>query len=239
MNQSRSFKRSSIAGWITAICLLNASQGVFSQDAADLAELVETRNKAPILKAAAPYEVKDNVAEIELSEYAGYAGLIVANGGLEPNEDSFFNKEYGFKVKLTLSEEESWSALNSGKLAGSATTVDVLAAYGGQFKVKVPALIGFSRGATGLILRDDYKKINDLKGKIVSVCQFTEGDFFIRYLAQEAGLEIAQLSDPPWRPDPDKLNLVFCADGFGAGDLFERDVRKKTGPTGRLRHVGS
>lgn len=229
MNQSRSFKRSSIAGWITAICLLNASQGVFSQDAADLAELVETRNKAPILKAAAAYEVKDNVAEIELSEYAGYAGLIVANGGLEPNEDSFFNKEYGFKVKLTLSEEESWSALNSGKLAGSATTVDVLAAYGGQFKVKVPALIGFSRGATGLILRNDYKKINDLKGKIVSVCQFTEGDFFIRYLAQEAGLEIAQLSDPPWRPDPDKLNLVFCADGFGAGDLFERDVRKKLG----------
>ena len=101
MTRSRSLKRVSIAGWIIVICLLNASRGVFSQDAADLAELVETLDKAPILKAAAAYEVKDNVVDIELSEYAGYAGLIVANGGLEPNEDSFFNKEFGFKVNLT------------------------------------------------------------------------------------------------------------------------------------------
>jgi NitT/TauT family transport system substrate-binding protein len=44
-----------------------------------------------------------------------------------------------------VSEEESWSALNSGKLAGSVTTTDVLAVYGRQFKVKVPAQIGFAR----------------------------------------------------------------------------------------------
>ena len=31
-------------------------------------------------------------------------------------------KKHGFKLKITLSEEESWSALNSGKMAASATT---------------------------------------------------------------------------------------------------------------------
>ena len=126
-------------------------------------ELVETRTQVPHLKAAGEYQVKDNTIEVELSEYAGYSGLIVANGGMAPNENSIFFKKYGFKVKLTLSEAESWPALNSGKLAASATTADVLAVYGKQFEVVVPALIGFSRGADGIVVKSDIKRINDLK----------------------------------------------------------------------------
>jgi NitT/TauT family transport system substrate-binding protein len=128
------------------------------------AELVETRTEVPRLKADAPYEPKDGVVEVELSEYAGYSGLIVANGGLAPNDGSYFAKKHGFKVKLSLSEEESWSALNSGAIGASATTADVLAVYGKQFKVVVPAQIGFSRGADGIVVRSDVKRINQLKG---------------------------------------------------------------------------
>ena len=51
--------------------------------------------------------------EIELSQYAGYAGLILANGGLAPNEDSYFFKKYGFKPKITLSDADNWSPLES------------------------------------------------------------------------------------------------------------------------------
>ena len=53
---------------------------------------------------------------------AGYAGLIAANGGLEPTENSLFFKNHGFKVKLTISEDETWSELNEGKIAASVTT---------------------------------------------------------------------------------------------------------------------
>ena len=101
--------------------------------------VLEPMTETPHLPTAAPYVPKDNTILVELSEYAGYAGLIAANGGMEPNEQSFFFKKYGFKVKLTVSEEESWPALNSGKMAASATTADVLAAYGRQFHVVVPA----------------------------------------------------------------------------------------------------
>ena len=90
-----------------------------------------------------------------------------------------------------MSEEESWPALNSGKIAASATTADVLAIYGKQFQVTVPAQIGYSRGADGVVVRSDIKRINALKGKILATSQFTEADFFIRYLAQEAGLASA------------------------------------------------
>ena len=172
-----------LLGGLLAILVLSYATSAWAQPslAAD-AELVETRTEVPKLKAAAEYAFKDNIVDIELSEYAGYAGLIVANGGMAPNEDSVFFKKGNFKLRIKLSEEESWSGLNSGRMAASATTADVLAVYGKQFEVTTPLLIGFSRGADGVIVRSDIKKINDLKGKVLSSCQFTESDFFIRYL---------------------------------------------------------
>lgn len=193
--------------------------------AVQASELIETQTEVPKLAAPGAYQPKDNTVEIELSEYAGYSGLIVANGGLAPNENSVFFKKHGFKVAIKLSEEESWSALNSGKMAASATTVDVLATYGRQFQVTVPVQIGFSRGADGVVVRNDIKRINQLKGKILATAQFTEAEFFIRYLAQEAGLGINMLPDLKTTPEKDKLNLVFCKDAFAAGDLFLREVK--------------
>jgi NitT/TauT family transport system substrate-binding protein len=189
-------------------------------------EVVETMSEPSKLPAPLPYQPKDNVVEVELSEYAGYAGFIAANGGLAPSENSVFFKKHGFKVAIRLSEEESWPALNTGKMAASATTADVLAIYGKQFQVIVPAQIGFSRGADGVVVRSEVKRINGLKGKILATSQFTEADFFIRYLAQEAGLAINMLPDLKTAPDADKLNLIYCKDAFAAGDLFLRDVKE-------------
>jgi NitT/TauT family transport system substrate-binding protein len=188
-------------------------------------ELVPTQFTVPALATPSLYQPKNNIIDVELSEYAGYAGLIAANGGLEPNDNSVFAKKFGFKVRLTVSEDEDWSELNMGKIAASATTADVLAIYGKQFHVVVPAQIGFSRGADGVVVRSDIKRINDLKGRTLVAAQFTEAEFFIRYLAQEAGLEIVMLPDLTVKPDPNKLNLVFCADAFAAGDMFLQDVR--------------
>lgn len=187
-----------------------------------IAEMKRTPDRLP---AAAPYKMAGDVVDIELSEYAGYAGIIVANGGLEPNDNSYFKQKHGFKLKIKLSEEESWPALNQGKMAASATTADVLAVYGRQFDVVVPAQIGFSRGAAGVVVRSDIKRINQLKGETVIVPQFTEGEFLIRYLAQEAGLAVAMLPGLDSPRDPNKLNLVFADGGFEAGDAFLADLK--------------
>ena len=187
-------------------------------------DLADTQTEVPTLNPAGAYTPQDGVVEIELSEYAGYAGLIVANGGLEPNDNSVFAQKHGFKLRIKLSEEESWSALNSGKMAASATTADVLAVYGKQFQVTVPAQIGFSRGADGIVVRSDIKRINDLKGKILVTAQFTEAEFFIRYLAQEAGMGINMLDGIDGEVDEQKLNLVFAEDAFEAGDVFLKQI---------------
>jgi NitT/TauT family transport system substrate-binding protein len=186
----------------------------------------EAQNSVPSLPAAAPYVVPENkTIAIEISKYAGYAGLVAANGGLDPSENSVFFKDHGFKVKLTISEAESWPALNTGKIAASTTTADVLAVYGRQFHAIVPAQIGYSRGADGLVVRSDIKKINDLKGKVLATAQFTEVDFFLRYLAEEAGLSINMLGSLDATPSPDRVNLVYTEEGFQAGDLFLDDLK--------------
>jgi NitT/TauT family transport system substrate-binding protein len=200
-----------------------ASGGEEAEGAAP--EIADVKVEVPKLSPAAAFQYKDNIVPIEISEYAGYAGLIAANGGLEPSDASLFFKNHGFKVKLTISEDENWSDLNEGKIAGSVTTVDVLAAYGRQMHAIVPAQIGFSRGADGVVVRSDIKRINQLKGKTIASAQFTEVDFFIRYLAQESGLEIHALGSLDATPHPDRLNLVYTDDGFGAGDLFASDLK--------------
>jgi NitT/TauT family transport system substrate-binding protein len=181
--------------------------------------------KAPQLPSPRPYVPQDNTIVINLSEYAGYAGLIVANGGLEPNDNSWFAKNGGFKLKITLSEEDSWADLQDGKIAASATTVDVLSNYGRQWQCVVPAQVSWSRGADGIIVRKDIKRVNDLKGKTIATAPFSEAEFFIRYLAQEAGLPVKRLDGPDESRDPEAVNLVFLEDAFDAGDAFLADLK--------------
>ena len=188
-------------------------------------EVADVKVEVPRLSPPAAFNYRDNIVPIEISEYAGYAGLIAANGGLEPSENSWFFRNHGFKVRLTMSEDESWSELNEGKIAASVTTVDVLAAYGRQLHAVVPAQIGFSRGADGVVVMSDIKRINQLKGKTIATAQFTEVDFFIRYLAQEAGRPINTLGSLDATPHPEQLNLIYVEDGFSAGDLFASELR--------------
>ncbi|WP_367872129.1 phosphate ABC transporter substrate-binding/OmpA family protein [Luteolibacter sp. Populi] len=181
--------------------------------------------KAKQLPSPRPYAPVDNTILVNLSEYAGYAGLITANGGLEPNDNSWFAKNGGFKLEITLSEEDSWADLQDGKFAATATTVDVLSNYGRQWQCVVPAQVSWSRGADGIIVRKDIKRVNDLKGKTIATAPFSEAEFFIRYLSQEAGLPVKRLDGPDEQRDPEAVNLVFLEDAFAAGDAFLADLK--------------
>src|SRR5688500_18467046 len=178
-------------------------------DAGDAPTPIEPVTGTPPLEAAATYTPKDGVLQIDISEYAGYGGLIVANGGLEPNPDSFFAKEYGFKVKISMSESETWSPLNNGRLAATATTTDALAVLGRQFEAVVPVQIGYSRGADMVVVDRGVASVNQLAGKVLGASQFNESEFFIRYLAGEAGLPVVVLRDLDSKPASSELGLVF------------------------------
>jgi NitT/TauT family transport system substrate-binding protein len=199
-----------------------------SQDSAEAPDPIEPVTGQPRLDAAAAYQPKDNIVDVDISEYAGYAGLIAANGGLAPNPDSFFAKNYGFQVRLTLSEEEGWSKLNNGRVAASVTTADTLAVIGRQFEVVAPVQIGFSRGADQVVVDAGIASINQLKGKTLAASQFNESEFFIRYLASEAGVPVKVLRDLDGRPGAGELGLVFYEDAFIACDAYEHELARDT-----------
>jgi len=185
---------------------------------------IEPVTGTPTLEAANTFVPKDNVLRIDISEYAGYGGLIVANGGLEPNADSFFAKEYGFKVAISMSENETWGPLNNGKLAATATTADALAVLGRQFDAIVPVQIGYSRGADMVVVDRGIASVNALKGKTLAASQFNESEFFIRYLAQEAGVPVTVLRDLDSKPAAGSLGLVFYEDAFVACDAYQHEL---------------
>lgn len=187
---------------------------------------IEPVDGTPTLDAAATYTPKDNTLQIDISEYAGYGGLIVANGGLEPNPESYFTKEFGFKVRITKSESETWSPLNNGRLAATATTADALAVLGRQFDAVVPVQIGFSRGADMVVVDRGIASVNNLADKVMAASQFNESEFFIRYLAQEAGVAVAVLRDLDARPPAGQLGLVFYEDAFIACDAYQHELAR-------------
>jgi len=189
---------------------------------------IEPVTGTPPLEAAAPYVPKDKILEIDISEYAGYGGLIVANGGLAPNPDSIFAKEYGFQVKLSMSEAETWSKLNNGRLAAIATTADALAVLGRQFEAVVPLQLGYSRGADMVVVDTGITSVNKLAGKRLAASQFNESEFFIRYLAQEAGVPVRVLRDLDASPGAGELGLVFYDDAFIACDAYSHELASKS-----------
>lgn len=199
-----------------------------AQSDGDAPTPIEPVDGTPSLEAAAAFVPKDNTLLIDISEYAGYGGLIVANGGMEPNENSFFTKEYGFKVKISQSESETWGALNNGRLAATATTADTLAVLGRQFDAVVPVQIGYSRGADMVVVDRGIGSVNDLANKTLAASQFNESEFFIRYLAQEAGVPIAVLRDLDARPPEGQLGLVFYEDAFVACDAYEHELSRSS-----------
>jgi NitT/TauT family transport system substrate-binding protein len=185
---------------------------------------IEPVTGTPTLEAANTFVPKDNILRIDISEYAGYGGLIVANGGLEPNAESFFAKEYGFKVAISMSESETWGPLNNGRLAATATTADALAVLGRQFEAVIPIQLGYSRGADMVVVDKGIASINALKGKTLAASQFNESEFFIRYLAQEAGVPVTVLRDLDSKPAAGSLGLVFYEDAFVACDAYQHEL---------------
>ena len=195
-----------------------------AQPQGDAPTPIEPVTGTPTLEAANTFVPKDNILRIDISEYAGYGGLIVANGGLEPNADSFFAKEYGFKVAISMSESETWSPLNNGRLAATATTADALAVLGRQFDAVIPIQLGYSRGADMVVVDRGIASVNALKGKTLAASQFNESEFFIRYLAQEAGVPVTVLRDLDSKPAAGSLGLVFYEDAFVACDAYQHEL---------------
>ncbi len=192
-----------------------------AQSAADL--VVSYANK-PQLGTPATYHPVDNLVEIEICEWIAFAGLILANQGREPNEDSFFYKKYGFKVRLIMNETEDWDGLQTGKIAASICTVDTLTAWGPELEASCPLAFGWARFDDGLVTLSALNTLQEFAGKSFVVPHYTESDFMIRHVANHHGLSVYRRLGWEDPPKPDAINLLYATGVDDVGAIFEEDL---------------
>ena len=164
------------------------------------------------------------VVQFPINIWPGWAPIIVANNGLEPNESSVFFKKYGFYLKLSIVDDpvkarDLFASGHSHVLWG---TLDMMALFAPEL-VKdsrtVPVIaqqIDWSGGGDGIVARGDMRNINDFRMKSgkrrkVVLAQNSPSHYLIMSLLIDAGIDPAQV-DFKWAPDAPAAAKIFVQD---------------------------
>lgn len=164
------------------------------------------------------------VVQFPINVWPGWAPIIVANNGLEPNEGSVFYKKYGFYVKLAIVDDpvkarDLFASGHSHVLWG---TLDMMALFAPEL-VKdsrtVPVIcqqIDWSGGGDGIVARGDIRNINDFrmqngKRRKVVLAQNSPSHYLVMSLLIDAGIDPAQV-DFKWAGDAPAAAKIFVQD---------------------------
>lgn len=118
----------------------------------------------------------ENTLVVQLVSWGGYGPGLYFNEGFEPNEQSRFFKEYGFKVRFVLENDlnNAMGAWIADQYDVAVQTADAFPFYTGPvdinaYKPKAFMQVDWSRGGDAIIVKRGINNINDLKGKKVVV----------------------------------------------------------------------
>lgn len=156
---------------------------------------------------------------VRVNIWVGCAGGLVANGGLDTQPGSIFDR-LGVKVEFKIIDDwtEGATALATGNVDVMLTTVDVYAKDFYQFNEKNVAtktvlMVDWSRGADGIIARQGINSIEDLAGKIVAFPEYTPSHFLLHNALKESGLGTPQVTEILNR-------AVHTKDGIDSATVF-------------------
>jgi NitT/TauT family transport system substrate-binding protein len=164
------------------------------------------------------------VVEFPINVWPGWAPIIVANAGMEPNDQSVFAKKYGFYVRLSIVDDpvKARDLFASGQSHVLWGTLDMMALFAPEL-VKdsrtVPVVcqqIDFSAGGDGVVARGEIRSINDFrmqngKRKKVVLAQNSPSHYLIMSLLIDAGI------------DPGDVDFKWSADAPSAAKIFVQD----------------
>ncbi len=133
------------------------------------------------------------VVVVPLDFWGGYAALFAANGGAEPNKDSYFYRNHKFAVRIVREDQNLrqlegfaagryhfiWSGMDTLPLLYESLRADR------RVLPQVVGLFDWSLGGDGIVVRQSIQKSADLKGKIVLTSMVNAYPFMLLwYLAQ-------------------------------------------------------
>jgi NitT/TauT family transport system substrate-binding protein len=164
------------------------------------------------------------VVEFPINIWPGWAPIIVANAGMEPNDQSIFFKKHGFYVRLAIVDDpvKARDLFASGQSHVLWGTLDMIALFAPEL-VKdtrtVPVVcqqIDWSAGGDGIVARGEIRSINDLriqngKRKKLILAQNSPSHYLIMSLLIDAGI------------DPGDIDFKWAADAPSAAKIFLQD----------------
>lgn len=133
--------------------------------------------------------------------WPGYAGGIVANGGFKPNKECLYWNNHKLLVEFLLMEDPD--ARSKAFARGGAEGVDIVWStvdywaneLPGFIKGGVPAKaimqVDWSQGGDAIVADQSIKRIEDLRGKKVSLVDLTPSRWLLEYSLQNSSLDDA------------------------------------------------
>jgi NitT/TauT family transport system substrate-binding protein len=194
----------------------------------NVASLVD-RSGIPAVTGVSDYAkaTKDGkpVVEFPINVWPGWAPIIVANAGMEPNDQSVFAKKYGFYVRLSIVDDpvKARDLFASGQSQVLWGTLDMIALFAPELAKDsrtVPVVcqqVDFSAGGDGVVARGEIRSINDFrmqngKRKKVVLAQNSPSHYLIMSLLIDAGI------------DPNDVDFKWAADAPSAAKIFVQDT---------------
>src|SRR3954471_14516345 len=164
------------------------------------------------------------IVEFPINVWPGWAPIIVANNGMDPNEGSVFYQKYGFYVHLSIVDDpvkarDLFASGHSHVLWG---TLDMMALFSPEL-VKdsrtVPVVcqqIDWSGGGDGIVARGDLHNVNDFRLKKGprgkgGLAQNSQSHYLIMSLLIDAGIDPAEV-DFKWAGDAPAAAKIFVQD---------------------------
>ena len=160
----------------------------------------------------------DRPIKVAIVLWGGYAGGIMANGGMAANKDSVFTRDYGIEVEMLQIDdlEKSRDAFRAGGDKGGVdimwTTVDTFALeYGGLSRLNPKAILQYdwSRGGDAIAVDRSIRSVADLKGKRLATAEASPSHYFGLYVLTQGGLTNRD------------VNWVFTASAVDAANVFK------------------
>lgn len=157
----------------------------------------------------------DNTLVVQLVTWGGYGPGLYFNEGAEPNEQSRFYKEYGFKVRFVV-ENDLINAMNAwiaDEYDVAVQTADAFPLYTGpadinQYKPKAFMQVDWSRGGDAIIVKRGINSVNDLKGKKIAVAVPSPAQTLLMTALEAANLKYGD------------VQVVKTTDNLKAAQLF-------------------
>ncbi len=161
---------------------------------------------------------EDDVINIGVVTWGGYAGGQYWNEGFKANKNSRFFKDNGFAVEFKLLDDfdASRDAFKSGDIDLLWCTIDAFPTEVEGLKEYDPQVVfqaDWSRGGDAVVVRRGIGSVKDLKGKTIAVAPMSPSHTFLIWLLDAGGLTTkdVKIKEVP--------SAIDAADAFKSGSV--------------------